>query len=265
MPFIVSVVQQKGGVGKTSLAASLFAAKACAGDSAGIIDLDPQGNATAWAIGHAAFNAMDPHAGAEAFTLPHGEIARGDSRGITPAEMDKLVAKHTRRCDALKGALVVPANIYMAPSAFTSIRLDAVPVDVLVVDTPPRLPAAAFHEIARQSDVVLAPVVPEAMAVQNVPDLIRELANGPGSHLFNHDGFRLVVNMRQKCANHTAWETVLEEHFRPFISRVQIQRATAWGQVMNGAAGWSTKSVAAKVAAELWDEIGNTHTRRAAA
>lgn len=265
MPFIVSVVQQKGGVGKTSLAASLFAARACAGDSAGIIDLDPQGNATAWAIGHAAFNAMDPHAGAEAFTLPHGEIARGDSRGITSEKMAELVAKHTRQCDALKGALVVPANIYMAPSAFTEIRLDAVPVDVLVVDTPPRLPAAAFHAIARQSDVVLAPVVPEAMAVQNVPDLIRELANGPGAHLFNHAGFRLVVNMRQKCANHTAWETVLAEHFGEYISRVQIPRATAWGQIMNGAKYWNTKSVAAKVAAELWDEIGNTNTRRAAA
>jgi cellulose biosynthesis protein BcsQ len=265
MTFVVSVIQQKGGVGKTSLAASLFAAKACAGDSAGIIDLDPQGNATAWAIGHAAFNAMDPHAGAEAFTLPRGEIAKGDSRGITPEQRAELVAKHTRRCDALKGALVVPANIYMAPASFTDVRLDVVPVDVLVVDTPPRLPADVFHAIARQSDVVLAPVVPEAMAVQNVPDLIRELANGPGAHLFNHNGFRLVVNMRQKCANHTAWETVLADHFAEYISRVQIPRATAWGQIMNGAKYWSTKSVAAKVAAELWDEIGNTHTRRAAA
>jgi chromosome partitioning protein len=265
MPFVVSVAQQKGGVGKTSIAASLFAAKVSGGVSAGIVDLDPQGNATAWALGHGVFNDIPQHAGAEAFTLPHGEIARGYSAGITPEDAREMMARHVHPCAKFGGGFVVPANLYMAPHAFTDIRLDVLPFDVVVVDTPPRLPADVFRAIARQSDAVIAPVQPEAAAVQNVPDLVRELANCGGARLLEENAFRLVVTMAQKCTNHAAWETVLREHFKPYLSRVVIARATAWGELLNPNAKWNPKSAPAKAAAELWKEIERNAARRVAA
>ena len=45
----LAVISQKGGAGKTALALNLAVASACAGESAAVIDLDPQASAAAWA------------------------------------------------------------------------------------------------------------------------------------------------------------------------------------------------------------------------
>lgn len=254
MPLVVSVIQQKGGVGKTTIATSLFAHLVSEGVSTGIIDLDPQGNATAWAIGHGGFLSIRQHCGAEAFTLPYGEIAKSVSRGSAPGE---AVHDHVLPCVKLGGGFVVPANPYMAVHNFTSFTPDALPFDVAIVDTPPHLASTIFRQLACCSHAVIAPVQPEPHAVQNIPDLIGELAVG-GQHLLDTNALRLVVTMRQKCANHEAYEKYLRQNFKQYVSPVVISRATAWGEMAAFERPWKRTGVVAKAAAELWADIETT-------
>ncbi|HRY22888.1 MAG TPA: ParA family protein, partial [Geminicoccaceae bacterium] len=45
---IVTIAQQKGGAGKTTLAIQLATAMRQAGRSVAVVDIDPQGSLTAW-------------------------------------------------------------------------------------------------------------------------------------------------------------------------------------------------------------------------
>jgi cellulose biosynthesis protein BcsQ len=266
MPFVVAALAQKGGVGKTSLTTSLFAHLVCggvsAGNTCGLLDLDPQGSATIWALGQRAFAAVPQHGGAEAFTLPRGEIARGVSAGNTTPE---TVAKHVIPCAKLGRGFVCPANQYMAVHTMDEIAFDAVPVDVLFVDTPPHLPAVVFRQIVAAANVVVSPVQPESYAVATVPDMMEQIAASGGQHLLDTNALRLVVTMRQKCATHAAWECVIREHFEQWVSPVVVPRSTTWADAANLHAKWNPKSTPAKMAAELWNDIQNTLQRRAAA
>ena len=262
MPIIVAALQQKGGVGKTTLVTSLFAHLVSGGYSAGILDLDPQGNASAWGVGQRVYNATPQHGGAEAFTMPRGEIAAAYSRGILSPE---LLNKHVLPCTKLGRGFVMPSNPYMVVHTFTEIAFDALPVDFVLVDTPPHLPVTAFRQIVQHAHVVVSPVLPEAYSLQNIPDLVNQMADGGGQHLLDNDALRFVVNQRQRCANHDAWECVLRQHWDRWISPVVIARASSWGELANSHSKWSPKNTVGKVAAQLWADIENTLSRRMAA
>jgi cellulose biosynthesis protein BcsQ len=291
-PTIVVTLAQKGGVGKTTLATSLFSHLACEGYSACIFDLDPQGNATAWGVGTRAFRQIGQGCGVEAFTAPDGCIVRQYSPGMaaptdasaahvaartpdaddaaaiaeySPGMVPPWAAPHVMPCTTLGRGFVVAANQFMAVHRFTDVFVDMVPFDYVIVDTPPHLPVQVFRALVRRASAVVAPVQPERYALQNVPDLLQEMAHGGGHDLLERDALRLVVNMRQKCANHDAWETVLREHWQRYVSPVVIPRATAWQDAANALRPWNPKSVPGKTAAALWQDITKSMQRRKAA
>lgn len=266
MPLTISVVGQKGGVGKTSLATSLFAHVVSEKIPAGILDLDAQGNATVWAVGHQTFQAVRQHAGAEAFTLPHGDIAkhlagRPNASTVAGRTLVDMVAEHVTPCAKLGGGHVAPANVYMAPHAFTELRLDALPFDVVIVDTPPRLSSVLLRNIAAQSDAIVAPIQLEPYAVQNIADLVNEISYG-GPHLLDTGALRLVVTMRQRIAIHDYHATVVRKQWRKYLSPVEISRATVWAEMAIHGHAWKPNSAPAKAGAELWADISKTLKRR---
>jgi cellulose biosynthesis protein BcsQ len=267
--FVVAAIQQKGGVGKTTLAASLYAHAVYAGYESCIVDLDGQGNLSTWAVGHDAYQAIPAGVGVEAITMPHGDVARryssfmgAEDRHVQAAED---VRQHMRPCTRLGRGSVLPANVYMDMARVESVRLDLVPAKVVILDTPPRLPATLMRQVLQYTDVVLAPVQLEANAMQAVPDLVSELQHNGAADLLEADALRLVVNMRQRCANHDVWEMVLRRDYGRWVSDVVIPRATAWAEMFNPKAEWKPKSTAGKTAAALWADVERTMERRLAA
>jgi chromosome partitioning protein len=162
MPRILAVVNQKGGVGKTTTAVNLAAALAQAGKRVLLVDLDPQGNAT----------------------MGSGIDKRTVSRTVYHAllGLGELSAIRTR---AEKGGYdLVPANRDLAgaevelvdlPNRETRLRAAlervASEYDFILIDCPPSLSLLTLNGLAA-AERVLIPMQCEYYALEGLSDLV---------------------------------------------------------------------------------------------
>lgn len=265
MPFVVVVAGQKGGVGKTTISTNLFATGTCGdtqgGYSIGMIDADRQGNSTAWAVGAHRFQATAATDGVAAFVSSTGAVARLADAGEPTADAARQHMLEVSRT----GGWLVPSTPYLNAGTMAGIRVDLVPADIVVVDTPPSLPDPVFRSLVGQADVVLCPVQPEPWVLQNVPNLINEISYAGRGDMLEHGAFRLVLNDVQKTAGHRAWETVLRAHYGQWLSDVVWPRSPTFQVVAEEGQKYSLKAKPAQLAMALWGEIWNTAKGRAAA
>ena len=149
MPRILAVVNQKGGVGKTTTTVNLAAALAQAGRRVLLVDLDPQGNAT---MG----SGVDKRNVAR--TVYHALLGLGELAGIrTRAERGgyDLVPANRELAGAEVELVELPARETRLKSALDRVAAD---YDFILIDCPPSLSlltvnalAAAQREIGRAS------------------------------------------------------------------------------------------------------------------
>ncbi len=156
---VISVVNQKGGVGKTTTCVNLSAALQMAGRRVLLVDFDPQGNASS---------------------------GLGVERGVSPTIYDVLTERrsaesaviHTRFCD------VLPANMSLSgaevelvsmPEREFSLRAALMPLipayDFILIDCPPSLGLLTLNALC-SSHSVLVPVQCEYYALEGLTDLL---------------------------------------------------------------------------------------------
>ncbi|MDX1511067.1 MAG: ParA family protein [Nitriliruptorales bacterium] len=160
---VVAVVNQKGGVGKTTTAVSLAAAAAEAGTRVLLVDLDPQGNASS-GLGcrvaegepstyHVLVHEADPASITRKTSIP-GLQLWGGSLDLAGAEIE-LVAAFNREHQLRLALDSLPAD-----------------VDLVIVDCPPSLGLLTINALVA-ADRVLVPIQCEYYALEGLQQLHR--------------------------------------------------------------------------------------------
>lgn len=159
---IISIANQKGGVGKTTTAINLGAALAMRGERVLLIDLDPQGNAS---TGLGVSKSVRHQS---TYDLILGDVASVDiaqatdvdNLWIIPATMDLSSAdtelmNSSRRVMHLRNAL----------------RLRDAPYTYILIDCPPSLNLLTINAFVA-SDTVLVPLQAEFFALEGLSQLL---------------------------------------------------------------------------------------------
>ena len=159
---VISIANQKGGVGKTTTSVNLGACLAHIGKKVLLVDIDPQGNATSGA-----------------------GVEKGDvQQCIYDVLVDDLELDAVIQITAVENLHVVPATIQLAgaeielvPTISREVRLkkaiDQVKdrYDYILIDCPPSLGLLTLNSLTA-SDTVLIPVQCEYYAVEGLSQLL---------------------------------------------------------------------------------------------
>lgn len=222
---IIALANQKGGVGKTTLAVHLAVHLSRQGKRAILIDGDPQGNATSWVT--------DGDTSVSGFFdllvvgVPIGQIIRPVSGrwniGLLPGN------GRTGEAMIILAALNKPFDtIARALRPLTDIA------DYILIDMPPSK-SAGFHELLYACDWMIVPTQLERLALEGLIlmartcyDLTNERQHGPRL-------LGIVPNMvRSNCIEHKAQLDEMIELFRdtvwPVITQsIRVSEASSRG------------------------------------
>ena len=215
MPHVLAVVNQKGGVGKTTTTVNLAAALAQAGKRVLLVDVDPQGNAT---MG----SGVDKRTLAR--TVYHALLGLGELAGIR-VRSEKggydLVPANRDLAGAEVELVELPARETRLKTALERVTAD---YDYILIDCPPSLSLLTVNALAA-AQRVLIPMQCEYYALEGLSDLVgtikRVRANlNPGLEIAGL--LRTMYDPRNTLSQQVSRE--LEAHFGDKVFKTLVPR-----------------------------------------
>jgi len=249
MPRVLAVVNQKGGVGKTTTAVNLSAALAQAGQRVLLVDLDPQGNAT----------------------MGSGIDKRTTTRTVYHALLGLSELASIRQRAEKGGYDLVPANRDLAGAEVELVALPnregrlraalerlAGDYDFILIDCPPSLSLLTVNAFAA-AEQVLIPMQCEYYALEGLSDLvgtIKRVRSNINPRLEIAGLLRTMFDPRNTLAHQVSQQ--LEQHFGDKVYRTLVPRNVRLAEAPSYGAPavvWDKASKGAQAYVALTEEI----------
>ncbi len=215
MARIIAVVNQKGGVGKTTTSVNLAASLAVLNRRVLLVDLDPQGNAT---MGSGIEKSRLEHS-IYSVLLGHSEIESAIQTSPT-GKFDLLPANRE-----LAGAEIELVDVQQREGRLKAALLGLEPqYDFIVIDCPPALNLLTVNALT-VAHSVLIPMQCEYYALEGLSDLVQTLKK-VRAHInpnLEIEGLlRTMFDPRNSLAQQVSAQ--LEQHFGTKVYRTVIPR-----------------------------------------
>lgn len=247
MARVISIVNQKGGTGKTTTAINLAAALAEKGYFVLLVDLDPQGNAGS-GLG---VKVHEKIGGVYEALLAAKPVSKMLYR--TPVETLHLVPAHENLSGANIELVNLPEREYKLKKALLEVRGN---YDFIIIDAPPTLGLLTLNTLIA-SDEVIIPVQCEYYALEGLAQLLQTVNLvqknlHPGLKILGalltmyHRRIRLsedVVKEVRENFPHSVFKTVIPRS-------VRLAEAPSFGKSVLHLASWSNGARAYRKLAE---------------
>ncbi len=217
---VMTVANQKGGVGKTTSTVNVAAALAMHGVRVLVIDLDPQGNAST-ALG------VDHHLGTPSvYEALLGEIRLAEAAAESTASPNLLCIPATIDLAGAEIELVsLVARENRLRQALSDEALDELDVDYVFIDCPPSLGLLTVNALVAANEVLI-PIQCEYYALEGLGQLLSNI-DLVRAHL--NTGLQVstilltMYDGRTKLADQVTNE--VRSHFGPTVLRTVIPRS----------------------------------------
>lgn len=254
---VISLMNQKGGVGKTSTTMHVAGALSVAGQRVLLVDFDPQSSLTQGFLGPVLTEDLDP-ATTTAAIFEGGLPMPGDL--IRPTDFDRIDLLPGSRASTrfnIPEPDLASADLQFCLRDFLDVVRRDGAYDLVLIDCPPNLHLASWAALVA-SDGLVVPVQPEDYGAQGLRDVQRSLAlvqSGPNPDVVLL-GYLLTMVGKGEIQR-TIAESLRAEYGddifgAPFPFAVEFKEAVSFRRPMSHYKGKTAKAKAvAAIAAEL--------------
>ncbi len=218
---MIALVNQKGGVGKTTTALGLASAAWARRVSSLVIDLDPQQNATTglgvWA---SAVNVDEALASDRPGAVAELAVPSGwpDDKGLPPNVVASTPALAGRERQLLSDPVGAQDRLRVALSGFR---------DLVLIDCPPSLGLLTINALFA-ADAALVVTEPSAWASDGVSEIMRTIERVAARKPSGLEVSGVAVNRLARTRDSRYWhEQLISDHGRRVLPPVRLRAAVA--------------------------------------